>query len=131
MYLWLDDMRDPRDHIDPFDEDKWVWAKNFDEAREAIEQHDITFASLDHDLAAEHYPFLDPPVPESEYTEKTGYDFVKWLVEHDLWPTDGIHIHSANTVGAGNMSKTVARYGPYRLLNHRLFLREGATHPFS
>ena len=45
--------------------------------------------------------------------EKTGYDFVKWLAENDVWPTDGITVHSWNAVGGENMTKTIDRYGPY------------------
>jgi hypothetical protein len=35
------------------------------------------------------------------------------MAEHDIWPRDGIHVHSANPVGRDRILGTVNRYGPY------------------
>ncbi len=49
--------------------------------------------SFDHDLGA----------------KKTGYDFAKWLIEHNI--TGFFHIHSMNPVGASNIRQLLTHYG--------------------
>lgn len=77
----------------------------------------VAFAQLDHDLSFEHYANwhaeqegTTPPVPQ---IEKTGYDFCKWMAEHDIWPTEGCVVHSWNGEGARKMCGVIDRYGPY------------------
>ena len=55
-------------------------------------------ASLDHDLV---HPTED------------GYWLVKQIMKHNCWPAYRISVHSANPVGAANMTHFVLRYGPY------------------
>lgn len=123
MNLWLDDLRPPPSEGD------WHWVKTADEAIDAmLLSPGIEFASLDHDLA-------DLAIEELEddgqgglqyrlkenlsldvslsHKEKTGYDFVLWMAEHNVWPRDGIRIHSWNAVGGERMCGVVDRYGPY------------------
>jgi hypothetical protein len=35
------------------------------------------------------------------------------MVENEVWPSDGIVVHSWNPVGAENMVAMIDRYGPY------------------
>lgn len=90
--LWLDDIRDPV----KFGRIGWYWAKTYDEAVKAFEMYNVTQASLDHDLTIEQTIGKDDG-------EKTGYDFVCWMEERQLFPKDGVHVHSANPSGAKRM----------------------------
>jgi hypothetical protein len=70
--------------------------------------------SFDHDLGDEHYAecentpgILDTAESEiekhySKFTEKTGYDCTKWLIEHKHLPQTCI-VHSMNPVGKKNI----------------------------
>lgn len=110
MKLYLDDIRDP--YVG------WDLARNYDaavamvlacEARGETWEH----ASLDHDLAFEHYDaFFEGRDPDS-FREKTGMDFVDWMVMHNKWPINKPTVHSANPVGKRRMEMTIERYGPY------------------
>lgn len=123
MKLWLDDTR----RAPP----GWVWARTLDQAV-ALLREGVALASLDHDLGAayasahdadicfggEGCGFCNPDMgPEVErnlgHKEQTGYDVVLWMAENEIWPTEGIVIHSWNPVGAKNMAAVVDRYGPY------------------
>jgi hypothetical protein len=53
IYLWLDDERKPPSFSDS--RIPWTWAKTADEAIEYLKTGEVTFTSLDHDLADEHY----------------------------------------------------------------------------
>ena len=90
--LWLDDVRDPVD----FGRIGWVWAKTYEEAVKAFEEFDVIEASLDHDLTWRQTVGYDDG-------EKTGYSFVCWMEEREIFPVDGVTVHSANPVGAGSM----------------------------
>lgn len=95
--LWLDDNRDPQKHgAIGFD-----WAKTAEEAIAALKTGEVEFASLDHDLAWEHYPAAG--VPPSQYKEQTGYAVIEWLRENGGWPTKGMRVHSLNPVGRVRM----------------------------
>ncbi len=117
MRLWLDDLRPPPDGT-------WVWAKNAAQAIRLLEDHQVTEASLDHDLADIPWENLDELGDQfgDQYVqdlvvrsrkEKTGYEVVLWLAEHGHWPTEKITIHSWNPVGGARMASVVDRYGPY------------------
>lgn len=69
------------------------------------------FASLDHDLAPEHYPWSE--VNPEAYVEATGYSVVCWLEEHpEFWPERRVCVHSANPAGRARMIQVVrAHYG--------------------
>jgi len=70
-----------------------------------------THASLDHDLAVEHYlvtPYGSPP------QTGTGCDFVDWMIEHNIWPTNKPTVHSQNPKGAALMRASIDRYWELR-----------------
>lgn len=125
MKLWLDDTRFPPDP-------SWTWARTLAQAVEVLSTGMVLSASLDHDLGAayasahledlcfggEGCGFCNPGVgPEVErnlgHKECTGYDVVLWMAEHEVWPHEGIVIHSWNPIGAMRMAGVVDRYGPY------------------
>ena len=77
--------------------------------------------SFDHDLCEEHINYYfdnggreNPPDPlKAHFTEKTGYDCAKWLVEYcteNGLPMPIYLIHSANPVGADNIRAILQRY---------------------
>ena len=102
--LWLDD--DPARKPPTFSDCElhWTWVKNYEEAVEALKTGTVEFVSLDHDLADSHYLayFLaeetGQPLDTSMCLEKTGYDVLLWMEANNVWPKDGIRIHTMNTV---------------------------------
>lgn len=103
MNLWLDDVREPWKHGAL----GWEWAKTADEAIALLATGKVVKASLDHDLAFEHYPWNDKGPP---YKEKNGYDVVCWMEENNVWPPEGVTVHSMNPVGRDRMMKVIARH---------------------
>jgi hypothetical protein len=115
-YLWLDDMRKPPTHADSGV--VWTWVKTTDEAIKLLQTGDVVFASLDHDLADEHYQEFHNAqmegraVDTSGCKEKTGYDVLCWMEEHGVWPSEGVRIHTMNTSRGPVMIGVVQRqYG--------------------
>jgi len=108
--LWLDDVRiAPRG---------WIHAHSVEEAQKFFNSG-IKFdeMSLDHDLS--------PPCPECKarncYVDcschchnPSGFDFLKWVHEQNLWPAKRPHVHSQNHEGHENMEAFIDRYGPYQ-----------------
>jgi hypothetical protein len=90
--LWLDDVRKP---------EGWLanvyWARSYGHCLAALQLEPFTIASLDHDLGS----------------KKTGLDVVKWMVEHNVWPTDRVVVHSWNVPGSQRMCELIDRFGPY------------------
>lgn len=100
MRLWLDDVRVP-----PVDRDgAWTWAKTADEAIAYLKTGQVVEASLDHDLAEDHYPWA-PEQQKPGYTSpaKTGLDVVRFILDNPQFAPSYIHIHSMNPVGRHNM----------------------------
>lgn len=97
MRLWLDDVREPWKHGFIISE----WAKTYEEAIDLLKTGEVTLASLDHDLSVE--ASCGNPVPD----EKTGYDVVCWMEENDVWPRDGVVVHSMNPVGRARMQQVI------------------------
>lgn len=114
-YLFLDDIRDPKDVT-------WVliggvgcWGatwhvvRSWAEAVKWVKENGFpNVISFDHDLEEEHYSgnFL---------VGKTGYDFAKWLVEYDMdthtMPDDfKFTVHSLNPAGAENIRSLLNNY---------------------
>ena len=124
--LFLDDIRIPKDAIglvpsnlnQLYFENDWVVVRNFWEFCNHIQKFGLPdFISFDHDLADVHYndlfsdkslsiPNSDIVLKYDEYSEKTGYECAKWLVdwclENSLKLPDCI-VHSANPVGKKNI----------------------------
>ena len=121
-YLFLDDFRHPYDCMAymphrignaaaDYAQKKWVIVKNYQEFVEWISKNGIpTMISFDHDLADEHYDIgcacgWSNDFPE-EFTEKTGLDCAKWLVnfciENNINKVDfpDFHVHSMNPIGS-------------------------------
>jgi hypothetical protein len=107
MILWLDDIRDPAKY-------GYIGARvcrTADEAIALLKTGEVTFASLDHDLAWEHYPRNDTGQP---YKEKCGYDVVLWMEQNRIWPKDGTVVHSMNPSGRARMQAVIDRaYGGF------------------
>jgi hypothetical protein len=91
--LWLDDMR-------PAPEG-WQHAHSVNEAITILITGEVIEASLDHDLG------------DYAYDGGDGYKVVDGMAENDVWPKDGVRVHSANPVGRQRIEGTVNRYGPY------------------
>lgn len=98
LRLWLDDVRPPHEH----GRLGWTWAKTADEAIALLATGAVVEASLDHDL--------DPSATLGNTpAERTGYDVVCWMEAHNVWPRDGVHVHSMNPSGAARMRAAIAR----------------------
>lgn len=93
MNLFLDDVRDCPDDF--------LHAQSVNDAIKIMQLIPIEFASLDHDLG------------DFEPHGGDGIKLIDWMVEEDIWPSQGIKIHSANPVGVKNMLLTIENYGPY------------------
>jgi len=102
MKLFLDDERFPPD-INLI----WVTVRSYEEAVTYCQKHGCpSFISFDHDLGCDK--FGNP--------NKTGYDFVKWLVDMDIEHGTIIPqcftftVHSQNPVGAKNIQMYLDNY---------------------
>lgn len=138
MRLWLDDIREPWKHGFIACE----WAHTAEEAIERLKQGDITLASLDHDLAPEHYEA--PNAMTHSYSDQAGYELlldencsngsrlrlkhwrrrsqnkhcgdkcgcavVKWMEENNVWPRDGVVVHSQNPAGRARMQMMIDKH---------------------
>jgi hypothetical protein len=124
--LYLDDVRMPR-HSYPamsrrvgteasvYQNDDWNIVRTYDEFVNWINQNGLPdLISFDHDLADEHIQYYfdngghhNPPNPqETTFTEKTGYDCTKWLVDYCVENNKSLPdylVHSANPVGSLNI----------------------------
>ena len=99
MKLWLDDVRPPWQHGCL----GWDWARTYDEAIAMLATGRATEADLDHDLT-EKATLGDWTV------EKTGYEVVCWMRDYEVWPPDGVRIHSVNREGRARMQEVVDRH---------------------
>jgi NAD+-processing family protein with receiver domain len=101
--LYLDDVRNPPDDGEP-----WALCRTLDEAK-ALLLAGVDEASLDHDLGmcSECWSELGP---NNCPHVGTGYDLVKWMAEHGVWPRLKPRVHSANPVGAHAMRQMIDRY---------------------
>lgn len=94
LSLWLDDTRSaPK---------RWDRVYNAQQAIEALDTKVYKIASLDHDLDCYH-----------NHNGQTGLTVVKWMVDHDVWPTQTIYVHSWNAWGAEAMVDLINEFGPY------------------
>lgn len=119
LKLYLDDIR-------PTPEG-WTHCFKVEEVQEYLKTRPVEYMSLDHDLGASYLCSncydLAKDWRECSQTGCTcechktdpqifpsGYDLVKWMAEHDLWPINKPTIHSANPAGRVNMQATIDRY---------------------
>lgn len=87
--VFVDDCREPLMagcYADPAD--KWVIARDYDEAIEIFSTREVREVSLDHDLG-------DP-------NGRDGTALAKWLTANKKWPAE-VRFHSANPVGRQRM----------------------------
>ena len=112
--LWVDDERRPPSFSDCGLH--WTWAKNYDQSIEALKSGTVEFVSLDHDLCDAHYFefFLAQsegrPIDTSNCKEKTGYDVLLWMAENNVWPKEGIRVHTMNTVRKPIMLEIIEKH---------------------
>ena len=117
--LFLDDERIPADvtWVD-IGAGPWHVVRSFNQAVTWVLEHGFPdVISFDHDLGYELYDTnADGIVIVIDSTEaKSGYDFAKWLVEHDLdtgnMPAGfAFTVHSMNPIGAENIRSLLAKY---------------------
>lgn len=102
MRLYLDDYRKQPEG--------WERAFTAKQAKEILHDGLVKYASLDHDLEGTHHWYDE----NGEFVEyESGHDVVKFMVEHDIWPEEGLRIHTDNVVGRENMMSLIDEYGPY------------------
>lgn len=104
--LFLDDIRVPGDvtwlDIRPPGASPWHVVRSFDQAVNWVLTNGFPdHVSFDHDLG--------------EDDEKTGHDFAKWLIAHDINTGTmpeyfSFTVHSKNPVGAVNIQKLIENY---------------------
>jgi hypothetical protein len=111
VYLWLDDIRDPK----KFSKADWTWVKTAAEAIAFFRQHpgQVECASLDHDLTQEQMVLGGYNALIHDDGVRSGYDVVCWLEQNpEYWPIEGVAVHSQNPAGADRMKKVIrAHYG--------------------
>lgn len=95
MYkLYLDDIRSPRGT-------DWVIVRSFEEFKRTIlERGTPDMISFDHDLGWNTDEDKELP---------SGYDCAKWIVENNI-PIKDFFVHSANPVGAENITRLLDNY---------------------
>jgi len=128
--LFLDDFRNPEDCANYMSTPhiyrllKWDVVRSYDEFKDVIEQRGLPeIISFDHDLADEHYDSDMYSGDDSynkkyeHFTEKTGYDCAKWLVEYcmdrDLDLPQYV-VHSMNPAGGRNIWEYLESYTKFR-----------------
>lgn len=101
--MFLDDTRMPED-------DSWDIVRSYDDAVNYVKKYGVPrVMSLDHDLG----------------DGKTGYDFVKWLVNEDLSRklviprSIEVTVHSANPVGKKNIESYLTPYLDFKYNNDK------------
>ena len=126
--LFLDDVRVPSDVTwskFPYADMEWNIVRSYAEFVAYIEKNGMPdVISFDHDLADEHYTpeeyWNDYEASKAyqearNYTEKTGNDCAKWLVEYcldnNVTMAPLILVHSLNPVGADNIRNTIKGLG--------------------
>lgn len=104
MKLFLDDVREAPEG--------WTRVVTFAQAITALSYHTVTEASLDHDLG-----WCGQCATDSTCQCRchfTGYDVICWMEENNVWPINGVRVHSSNPVGRKRMQVVIDRhYNPY------------------
>ena len=125
--LFLDDIRKPSNVTHAMHDGAWVefpsiWSweivRSYAAFTEFILKNGLpSVISFDHDLSMEHYPenfeAMLVPIDYTKYTEKTGYDCAKWLVNYCVTNEKELpdyYVHSFNSVGRMNIHNHLARF---------------------
>ena len=116
--LFLDDIRVPTNvtWVDIPKDQHYSLVRNYQEFVDLITLRGLPkFVCYDHDLSDCHYGdgLNDRGIDYDSYTEKTGYDCAKWLVEYCM--KNGVKhppyvVHSMNPVGKKNIISYVESY---------------------
>ena len=116
--LFLDDVRLPNQvtWVDIPSDQHYTVVRNYQEFVDLVTLRGVPkFVTYDHDLSDTHYGhgLRGEDIPYDQYTEKTGYDCAKWLVNYCM--EKGIKhpsytVHSMNPVGAKNIISYVESY---------------------
>ena len=136
--LYLDDQRTPTDTLPNYE--PWYVVRNYNEFVDWISKNGMPdFVSFDHDLADEHIEdyfrqkleqgYQNPNY--AEYTEKTGLDCAKWLVDYcqsNNIPICGCSVHSHNPVGAANIHSLINGFKKHLDLPEDCYI---GKHPFT
>jgi len=109
--MYLDDIRVPIQTYKTSQNSDWVIVRSYDEFVNCITENGLPFMiSFDHDLSIDHYiPEIDP----TTYTEKTGYDCAKWLINYCMDNKQSLPsfmVHSMNPVGAHNIRSLLNKF---------------------
>jgi hypothetical protein len=136
--LYLDDLRTPTDTIPGYE--PWFVVRNYDQFVEWIKSNGMPdFISFDHDLADQHIEdFFKQKLEQGyqnpsydEYTEKTGLDCAKWLVDYcqsNHISICGCSVHSHNPVGANNIHSLINGFKKHMGLPEDCYI---GKHPFT
>jgi hypothetical protein len=116
--LFLDDIRVPTNvtWVDIPKDQHYSLVRNYQEFVDLITLRGLPkFVCYDHDLSNCHYGdgLNDRGIDYDSYTEKTGYDCAKWLVNYCM--KNGVKhppyvVHSMNPVGKQNIISYVESY---------------------
>ena len=118
--LFLDDLRMPKNVTwINLPNHEWTIVRSYKEFRDIIWNKGIpNFVTYDHDLSDDHYGhgLRGDEIPYDSYTEKTGYDFCKFLC-NECFKLDKNHpsftVHSMNPVGKKNIEQYIGKYNEY------------------
>ena len=136
--LYLDDQRTPTDTLPGYE--PWFVVRNYDQFVDWISTNGMPdFVSFDHDLAEEHIDdFFRQKLSQGyqhpnyeEYTEKTGLDCGKWLVDYcqnNKIALCGCSVHSHNPVGASNIHSLLNGFKKHMGLPEDCYI---GKHPFT
>lgn len=109
--IYIDDIRNPTNSYPTTKNLDWVVVRSYAEFVSVIEKNGLPYlVSFDHDLATEHYSKDTDP---KNYTEKTGMDCVKFLVNYCIENKKSLpayEVHSMNPVGKSNMVSYLESY---------------------
>ena len=118
QYIYLDDVRTPTQGVGE-DNQPWVVVRSYDEFVEKVNEiglENIQMVSLDHDLGDtamtewKNNVYHNYKLDYDNITEKTGYDVVCYMEQHNKWPTKGCYVHSANPVGKNKMLAAIQKH---------------------
>lgn len=122
--IFLDDIRDPIDAylytgFKPFidDTEPWRIVRSYDQFVDYITRnfnkgYFPEIIAFDHDLAEIHYSHLSD-IDYDKFTEKTGMDCAKWLVDFCMdnnLKLPEYYVHSMNPAGARNIISYLENY---------------------
>ena len=113
LRVWLDDLLDERAAPDG-----WVQVTTAPAAIALLETGRVVELSLDHDLGDDELAGKGVHVVDHIAEQQV-------VASRDLWPGDGITIHSANPDGRDQMARTIERYAGELYRVHRAVTASG------